>query len=373
MFQSGFLSFYSQYKKQLLSFVCFCFCFCLFFIISERGINKYIFLSLFSIVCCNYVFKTFKKYYFSVFIHFIVYIVVGSLCILLSSSEYSFYLNSDFTIKQILIYLCSLSTGICFFSLFCSRVNFINVLFCSLCLFWLFQFAPNISLDNYFYESNLYAWSFGSFFIYYFGRKKKIFSILAFVFTLLEHKRTSSYGLFLVIPFMLWLMSAKKQKEISIFLSIVLLLAPFLYVLLCNGNFFRELFSCLGIKSSGRFDTTNAWNAVKPFYDISILYFGQGIGFVLSFLDYVKLPDFLNLHNDFLAAYIELGFWGFILWVYSFQIMIKFCNNYYDKNIIAVLICYMFLHFCFDNIYLYITFWIPFICIVLSIISESEK
>ena len=75
-------------------------------------------------------------------------------------------------------------------------------------------------------------------------------------------------------------------------------------------------------------------------------------------------------------AYIELGFWGYVLWILSFVLIVGLVKKESVKkaNFIMILFGYAFINFLTDNIYLYVSFLTPLYTICLDVIyGENEN
>ena len=73
-----------------------------------------------------------------------------------------------------------------------------------------------------------------------------------------------------------------------------------------------------GIDTSGR---VTIYNAVDKFYEFSPEFLGNGIGFLTYQLSSNMAVGVHAVHNDFLQYFIDLGFWGYILWLSSMTIL----------------------------------------------------
>ena len=73
-----------------------------------------------------------------------------------------------------------------------------------------------------------------------------------------------------------------------------------------------------GINTSGR---VGIYNAVDEFYEFSPSFLGNGIGFVTYQLNTFIKIGVASIHNDFLQHYIDLGFWGYIIWLVSMTLV----------------------------------------------------
>ena len=81
-----------------------------------------------------------------------------------------------------------------------------------------------------------------------------------------------------------------------------------------------------GIETSGR---VVIYEAVDKFYTFSPDFLGNGIGFLSYQLSMNMKVGVTSVHNDFLQYFIDLGFWGYILWLISMT-LVRVC--YFGKK-----------------------------------------
>ena len=114
---------------------------------------------------------------------------------------------------------------------------------------------------------------------------------------------------------LLFISKYKKDTAIALttVLSILLVVVLVAYVAAIKLDVF-ELLEKAGIETSGRVEI---YNAVDKFYDFSIEFLGNGIGFLTYQLNSGPNIGVAAVHNDFLQYFIDLGFWGYILWLLS--------------------------------------------------------
>ena len=123
-----------------------------------------------------------------------------------------------------------------------------------------------------------------------------------------------------------WLLQfvAKHKKDVAIRLTIVIsvLLVVLLigYVAIIKMDVFT-LLEKAGINTSGRVEI---YQAVDRFYEFSPDFLGNGIGFLTYQLSDNMSVGVTAVHNDFLQYFIDLGFWGYILWLAS-MIILRVC------------------------------------------------
>ena len=120
-----------------------------------------------------------------------------------------------------------------------------------------------------------------------------------------------------------WMLNlvAKLKKETArslvIILSVLLIVILMGYIVIIKLDVFSML-EAAGINTSGR---VIVYNAVDKFYEISPDFIGHGIGFLSYQLNTNMSVGVLAVHNDFLQYYIDLGFWGYILWLASMTLV----------------------------------------------------
>ena len=63
------------------------------------------------------------------------------------------------------------------------------------------------------------------------------------------------------------------------------------------------------------------YNAVDELYEFSPDFLGNGIGFLTYQLNTFMNVGVAAVHNDFLQHFIDLGFWGYIIWLISITLV----------------------------------------------------
>lgn len=85
------------------------------------------------------------------------------------------------------------------------------------------------------------------------------------------------------------------------------------------------------------------YDYVKPYYTFSPFYTGFGVGYVFDIMKKGHDAELLYstmLHNDFLQFYIDLGFWGFLLWMAS-MVQLRVAGIYRISGIGAAIRAFM--------------------------------
>ena len=114
-------------------------------------------------------------------------------------------------------------------------------------------------------------------------------------------------------------------RNLIFIISACLVLALIGYIAIIKLGAFTLLEEA-GINTSGRVEI---YGAVDKFYDFSPTFLGNGIGFLTYQLSTNMQVGVSSVHNDFLQYFIDLGFWGYILWLVSMTMVRVF---YFGKK-----------------------------------------
>jgi len=179
------------------------------------------------------------------------------------------------------------------------------------------------------------AFCLGAYLIYMFYKPKKniVFYILLgltlFCF-IAAFKRIGIIAIVVALGFA-WLLKliAKFKKDTAMRITVALTVIVVIILIGYVGIIKLDVFALLekaGIDTSGR---VTIYNAVDKFYEFSPEFLGNGIGFLTYQLSTNMTVGVNAVHNDFLQYFIDLGFWGYILWLVSITI-IRVC--YFGKK-----------------------------------------
>ncbi len=111
--------------------------------------------------------------------------------------------------------------------------------------------------------------------------------------------------------------SKKTASGLIIFLTLLVVALLIGYIALIKADAF-ELLEKAGINTSGRVEI---YNAVDEFYEFNPAFLGNGIGFLTYQLNTFMNVGVASVHNDFLQHFIDLGFWGYIIWLVSMTLL----------------------------------------------------
>ena len=223
------------------------------------------------------------------------------------------------------------------------------------------------------------AFCLGAYLVYMaFKPKKKVFFWVMFVLSgvcfVAAFKRIAmaAIGISVVLGWVLKFISKFYDKfafRLVQALTIVVMVILIGYIAIIKMDIFTVLQES-GVETSGR---SYVYTVVDGFYEFSPEFFGHGIGFLTYQLNSGSVvgTGVTAVHNDFLQYYIDLGFWGYIIWLVS---MTLFRINYFGKNgktenaIVAfILIIYLLISSSTDNTMNY-----PLLTTVLAIIMVGH-
>ena len=109
----------------------------------------------------------------------------------------------------------------------------------------------------------------------------------------------------------------KTANRVVTILTIIVIVILIVYVALIKMDVF-ELLEKAGVETSGRVEI---YNAVDKFYEFSPNFLGHGIGYLTYQLNAFMNVGVASVHNDFLQHFIDLGFWGYIIWLASMTLV----------------------------------------------------
>lgn len=128
---------------------------------------------------------------------------------------------------------------------------------------------------------------------------------------------------------LLWVSKRNSKLAFRLTQSLTILIMVILigYIAVIKMDVFSMLQEA-GVETSGR---DRIYGAVDSFYEFSPTFIGNGIGFLTYQLNtgVGAGVGVTAVHNDFLQHFIDLGFWGYIIWLLS---MTLFRVNYFGKK-----------------------------------------
>ncbi|MBE6703961.1 MAG: O-antigen ligase family protein [Ruminococcaceae bacterium] len=141
----------------------------------------------------------------------------------------------------------------------------------------------------------------------------------------------------------------KTASRLVMFFTLAVIILLIGYIFIIKMDVFKLLEEA-GINTSGR---VAIYDAVDKFYEFSPDFLGNGIGFLTYQLNTFMNVGVASVHNDFLQHFIDLGFWGYIIWLISMtlvRILYFGRNGNVDNAIISfILILYLIIVSSTDN------------------------
>lgn len=176
-------------------------------------------------------------------------------------------------------------------------------------------------------EINDLTFAFGPFLLYLLLGRKQIrhfwlWLLMASFLFLSGLKRIAipAVGLGFVVALFVRLLPEKAARQTALCVGAGMMIVSFLYIVSIRSGLFLYIEKRLGINTMGR---VAMFTNLEPYYDISITYMGRGTGFE-RFVDWAsgveyRIPQrtLMPIHNDFLRMYLNVGFVGYWLWIWS--------------------------------------------------------
>ena len=171
------------------------------------------------------------------------------------------------------------------------------------------------------------AFCLGAYLIYMLYKPKKnivyfILLILSLFCFLSAFKRIAIIAIVIALAFGYLLKfiaryNKKTASRLTVFFTIAVIVLLMCYIALIKADAF-ELLEKAGINTSGRVEV---YNAVDKFYEFNPAFLGSGIGFLTYQLNTFMKVGVASVHNDFLQHFIDLGFWGYIIWLVALTLI----------------------------------------------------
>lgn len=231
------------------------------------------------------------------------------------------------------------------------------------------------------------SFALGLFLIYFAVARKECGRYLLLVIPcgvifLMGMKRITIPGVFTAVGLALVLQRVRREKTQNTLLfagGCILCLTAFYYVWLIRNNIFAWVMGLFGINTMGRVEF---YKIINDFYEFSPLYFGKGLGYISRMIQSGRIDlgyaQAGELHNDFLRQYIEIGFPGYLVWLWlMFGTRVRrFAGSGGARHGILVFACviYCFFTYLTDNTYYYFYTNTAFAAVVMCYhLDEAER
>ncbi len=165
-------------------------------------------------------------------------------------------------------------------------------------------------------------------------------------------------------------MPEKAARQTALCVAVAMMAVSFLYIAGIRYGLFEFLEMRLGLDTKGR---ALLFANVEPYYEISFTYIGRGTGFermvewLSGTMQTVPLRTQTQIHNDFLRMYLNIGFFGYWIWLWSWlpaRLNYWFRQAGKDAGCLFLGICtYCFVLYATDN-----TIYYPYTIIACTLI-----
>ncbi len=157
------------------------------------------------------------------------------------------------------------------------------------------------------------------------GEKRRyLYAGIALFLFMAGLKRIAFLGMIMAMAFGLfssWL-NPKAQSRWVMIVSFLVVAFCYYYISIIHSGAFTAFLSEHEIELMGR---EKIYDFISNFYTISPSYRGKGYEFCVQLLKTMKgtkdqVVNITAVHNDILKMYVELGFWGFFLWIMGYYV-----------------------------------------------------
>lgn len=221
-----------------------------------------------------------------------------------------------------------------------------------------------------------YAFIIGVYVIYFFYKRYYYYFCISLPLMYLAHKRIVMAAVLAILAFLVVgrIIKNRTLKHFIIRLSYIgTALVMFLYVYVIKSGIYVSFMAKHNINTMGR---ANAYTFVAPYYEFSTGFWGRGMGSAQLIIKGMRSHSFDLLHNDILSLFIEIGFWGFMIFLVLYYIVISKLTRKYDSNVmfmIVALYIYTFINYMSDNISIYINYFFPLYMIIFTLLDETYR
>lgn len=187
-----------------------------------------------------------------------------------------------------------------------------------------------------------------AFFLLYFifqykkSKEKYLYCFFCLFFLFTGMKRISIIAILLacMIGYLLKRINEETLYKVIPIFGIGTILFGFFYLILVRYDVFSLVMNLFGIDTMGRNDL---YDFVHNYYKLSPLFIGNGYEFITTLFTSIGRWNGLNLgkiqalHNSFLTTYLEIGFLGFIVWLWlGFWFIPKYIKKHYNKDFLIL-------------------------------------
>lgn len=328
----------------------------LLYILSLSGITKYFLAIAIAICVCIKIKLRITKTHIRLLLPALFYSSYGMILAIVQNTI------SFNTFKEISLFLAPVMLAIpmqYFFSKQGIKLSEIN--FWMLIPVYLIQNIPSFSTEN--LLESMFSFIFAFYAVYYCYKRKYSLFILSVILSYLGHKRIGTLALILgIIMVTIFYNKIKNKVWVNILFYILIIVGIFVLIYFIENDLMSTLMK-YGIHPMGR---DIIYNRFKGQYDFNLFYLGKGVGYVYNVLYSLVIPGQLNMHCDWLHIYIEIGFWGTLIYLALFLLFVL-KGKKENMGIIMQLLVVVFICGFTDNVAVYILTLYPLYVILLDI------
>ena len=164
------------------------------------------------------------------------------------------------------------------------------------------------------------------YFVFFCPREKYryVYAAIAMFLFFAGLKRIAFLSLSLAIIFAVIckLFCARNQRRILMITAILIVAFCYYYIAIIQDGTFIRFLTEHEIELNGR---EKIYDYISNFYELKPSYRGKGYEFYVQLLKSMKgtkdqVVAITAVHNDILKLYVELGFWGFLVWILTYYV-----------------------------------------------------
>ena len=296
----------------------------------------------------------------------VAYVLMGALSTLLAASA------QMMTVKILMYTLVPLFLVFSMYTFYGENMkDLVDVQFVGCLLAYALFDAP--TFIKIFRWESVFAFSFGIFALYYaYSKKWKLFAA-AISFMLFAEKRIAIVAMAaaLFVMGLMWIF--RQSKKLALIIWGMVSAASYGYIYLIYSGILDAFCWGANINTNGRVEM---YSRMAQEAEFSLGYFGKGLGMVEQLLEHWNILTYVNLHNDLLKFYVELGFIGFFVYLLSYGIMLYVAEKKFGESkmsFLLVLSVYTMVMFMTDNVSIYMLYLVPLYSTFFAVLASKRE
>ena len=155
-------------------------------------------------------------------------------------------------------------------------------------------------------------------------KNRYLYAAVALFLFMAGLKRIAFLSMLMGLSFALFclLLCAKGKAKALILTSFLIVLFCYYYITIIQQGIFTRFCIEHDIELNGR---DRIYDYIAQFYEVSPSYRGKGYEFCVQLLKSMRgtkdqVVNINAVHNDILKMYVEMGFWGFLVWILGYYV-----------------------------------------------------